>query len=290
MTPSTTTTNPATSPATNPATNPVTNTSTPAAVPFRRRPFVGGNWKMNLLAAEVVALAESIAAPSGGDGGAGGVDVVVFPPFPYLATVRPVLRPGVQLGGQDCSAEKQGAFTGQVGAAMLRDVGCASVLIGHSERRHGLGETDALLSRKIGQALDAGLVPVLCVGETLAERESGRAHGVIDAQLRGSLAGHAESALATLVVAYEPVWAIGTGRTATPDDAAEAHRTVRRTLKELYSARFSEQVRVIYGGSVNARNAAELLAREEIDGGLVGGASLVASDFAAIIAAASRRS
>ena len=271
-----------------------------------RRPFVGGNWKMNLDRVQAAALARA-ACDAMREHGAR-VDGAVFPAFVHLETVLKTVHGAVygavygmeaapspaggapMVGGQDCSAEGAGAFTGQVSAPMLKDLGCGCVLIGHSERRHGLGESDALLARKVGRALDAGLVPVLCVGETLAERESGQAHAVIDAQLRGSLAGHAESALPTLVVAYEPVWAIGTGRTATPDDAAEAHRTVRRTLKDLYSARFSERVRVIYGGSVNARNAAELFAREEIDGGLVGGASLVASDFAAIISAASRRS
>lgn len=253
-----------------------------------RKPFLGGNWKMNLLTTEAAALASAISLTDSREARA--VDIAVFPPFPYLAAVRAALGDSAQLGAQDCSAEKQGAFTGQVSAAMLRDIGCASVLIGHSERRHGLGEDNPLLSRKLARALESHLTPVLCVGETLAERESGRANAVIDAQLRGSLAGHAETALSTLVIAYEPVWAIGTGRTATPEDAAAAHRAVRQTLSDMYSARFAEQTRVIYGGSVNAKNAADLFAREEIDGGLVGGASLVAADFAAIIAAAASAS
>ncbi|MFM1822526.1 MAG: hypothetical protein RI967_792 [Planctomycetota bacterium] len=252
----------------------------------QRVPFVGGNWKMNTTRGEALALAEAVAASARAHAGA---EVAVFPPFPYLAVAAPALGGAVALGAQDCSAEAKGAFTGQVSATMLADTGCRAVLIGHSERRHGLGETDQVLSRKIGQALAAGLVPVLCVGETLDEREAGRAHEVVAAQLQGSLAGHAEEVLGTLVVAYEPVWAIGTGRTASPDDAAEAHRTVRRTLGVLYSDRFAEQCRVIYGGSMNAKNAAELLAHEEIDGGLVGGASLVAADFGVIVAAAARR-
>jgi triosephosphate isomerase len=248
-----------------------------------RTPFIGGNWKMNLDRAGAAALAAAVGpAPAG-------VEVALFAPFVYLADALASRGARVVVGGQDCSAETHGAFTGQTSAAMLRDIGCGAVLIGHSERRHGLGETDAVLSRKLGRALEAGLVPVLCVGETLVEREEGRTHAVVEAQLRGSLAGHAEEALAPLVIAYEPVWAIGTGRTATPDDAAEAHRTVRRTLGVLYSARFAERVRVIYGGSMNAKNAADLLAREEIDGGLVGGASLSATDFGTIIAAASAR-
>lgn len=254
----------------------------------QRKPFVGGNWKMNLLTADAVALARAVALTD--DREARAVDIAVFPAFPYLGAVGSALGNTIQLGAQDCSGEKQGAFTGQVSAGMLRDIGCSAVLIGHSERRHGLGENDALLSRKVARALESNLIPVLCVGETLAEREAGRANAVIGAQLRGSLAGHAETALSTLVVAYEPVWAIGTGRTASPEDAAAAHRAVRQTLSDMYSARFAEQTRVIYGGSVNAKNAADLFAREEIDGGLVGGASLVVADFAAIIRAAASAS
>jgi triosephosphate isomerase len=256
------------------------------ATPVARVPFVGGNWKMNLTRFGAVDLACATAVATAGRG----VECVVFPPFVFLADAVAAESVDMRIGAQDCSAESQGAFTGQVSAAMLREIGCSAVLIGHSERRHGLGETDEVLARKVGRALEAGLIPVLCVGETLAEREAGNAHRVIETQLRGSLAGHSEDALATLVVAYEPVWAIGTGRTATPDDAAEAHRTVRNTLASMYSARFAEQARVIYGGSVNAKNAADLFSREEIDGGLVGGASLNANDFGAIvIAAASRR-
>jgi len=253
-----------------------------------RKPFVGGNWKMNLHSAGAAALARAVALTD--DREARAVDIVVFPAFPYLGTVGHALGSSLRLGAQDCSAELQGAFTGQVSAGMLRDVGCGAVLIGHSERRHGLGENDALLTRKLARALESSLTPVLCVGETLAEREAGRANATIEAQLRGSLTGHAETALQTLVIAYEPVWAIGTGRTATPEDAAAAHRAVRQTLSDMYSARFAEQTRVIYGGSVNAKNAADLFAREEIDGGLVGGASLVVADFAAIIRAAASAS
>jgi triosephosphate isomerase len=250
-----------------------------------RTPFVGGNWKMNLTRFGAVELACATAVAAAGRG----VECVVFPPVVFLSDMIAAQSDDMHIGAQDCSAETNGAFTGQVSAAMIREAGCSAVLIGHSERRHGLGETDVLLARKVARALEAGLTPVLCVGETLAEREAGNAHAIIETQLRGSLAGHSEDALATLVVAYEPVWAIGTGRTATPDDAAEAHRTVRKTLASMYSARFAEQVRVIYGGSVNAKNAADLFSREEIDGGLVGGASLNANDFGTIIAAASAR-
>jgi triosephosphate isomerase len=227
---------------------------------------------------------------------AAGVDLVLCPPAAYLETVGSALGlsgstspSGVTLGGQTMHDKGSGAFTGEVAPPMLVDLGCRYVILGHSERRHKMGETDAQIKAKLVAAQAAGLEVILCLGETLAEREAGNAHRVIETQLRGSLAGHSEDALATLVVAYEPVWAIGTGRTATPDDAADAHRTVRKTLASMYSARFSEQARVIYGGSVNAKNAADLFAREEIDGGLVGGASLDAADFAAIVAAASSR-
>jgi triosephosphate isomerase len=255
------------------------------ATRLSRTPFVGGNWKMNLTRAGAAELARATADAATGRG----VECVVFPPFVYLADTLVAQSADMSVGAQDCSAEAKGAFTGQVSADMLRDIGCTHVLIGHSERRHGLCETDTLLARKVARVLEVGLVPVLCVGETLAEREAGNAHAVIETQLRGSLAGHSENALAALVVAYEPVWAIGTGRTATPDDAAEAHRTVRKTLASMYSGRFAEQTRVIYGGSVNAKNAADLFSRDEIDGGLVGGASLHAGDFATILSAASAR-
>jgi triosephosphate isomerase len=241
---------------------------------------------MNLARASGAELAASIAAAARQHAGA---EVCVFPPFPYLEVIHSALGGAAAVGGQDCSDQRSGAFTGQVAASMLKDVGCGAVLIGHSERRHGLGEHDALLSEKLRRAVESGLVPVLCVGETLGERESGRAHDTIETQLRGCLTAHSEDSMARLVVAYEPVWAIGTGRTATPDDAADAHRTVRRTLADLYSASFSESVRVIYGGSVNAKNADDLFQREEIDGGLVGGASLKGDEFTAIIAAASAR-
>lgn len=249
-----------------------------------RTPFVGGNWKMNTTRESGIRLLAELAARPRHRG----VEVAVYPPFPYLAGVA-ANAADLIVGGQDCSDQNEGAFTGQTSAAMIRDVGGRSVLIGHSERRHGLGETDSMLVRKVARAVEAGLIPVLCVGETLSEREAGAADKVIQAQLNGSLAGLTETQLAALVVAYEPVWAIGTGRTASPEDAAAAHRTVRRTLEAMYSGRFSESVRVIYGGSVNAKNAAELFQQEEIDGGLVGGASLKASDFLAIVEAAASR-
>jgi triosephosphate isomerase len=250
-----------------------------------RIPFVGGNWKMNLMKREVGELVRGVSIAAADSR----VECAVYPSFVYLPDAIAAASAGLSVGGQDCSDELRGAFTGQVSAGMLKDIGCSSVLIGHSERRHGLGESDALISRKLGRALDAAVMPVLCVGETLAHRESGVAHAIIESQLRASLAGHSEAALARLVIAYEPVWAIGTGRTASADDASEAHDTIRRTLAVLYSARFSEAIRVIYGGSVTAKNAADLFSREAIDGGLIGGASLVAADFAQIIAAASAR-
>ncbi len=250
-----------------------------------RTPFVGGNWKMNLARARAIELACAVESAAGQLA----VEWAIFPAAVHLDAVAASLTERSHLGSQDCSAHADGAFTGQVSAEMLADIGCTSVLIGHSERRHGLGESDALLSRKLGRALKGSLVPILCVGETLHQRDAGDAHAIIRSQLRGGLAGHEEDTLGPLIVAYEPVWAIGTGRTATADDAADAHRTVRQTLEDLYSARFAQRVRVIYGGSVNAKNAAELFSREEIDGGLIGGASLNATDFGAIMTAAAAR-
>jgi triosephosphate isomerase len=217
------------------------------------------------------------------------VDIVVCPAFTALDAVsKAIIESNIRLGAQNMGDNGYGAFTGEIAPGMLRDLSVRYVILGHSERRQYQKESDELVARKAAAAHTANLIPIVCVGETLAERESGRAHDVIRTQLHGTLAGQTLNA-AKLVIAYEPVWAIGTGRTATPDDAAEAHRTIRQTLADLYDVRFSESVRVIYGGSVNSKNAAELFVREEIDGGLVGGASLVAADFAVIVAAAAAK-
>ncbi len=258
-----------------------------------RIPFVGGNWKMNTELATAAELAEAVSTGVS----AGGerpiverVDVAVFPPFPYLQAVGHALgHRSVMLGAQDVSAEDGGAFTGQVSANMLTDLGVQVALVGHSERRHGLGENDELLARKTRIALDYGLIVTLCVGETLAERKSNEHFGVIERQLREGLADVEADDLRQVVIAYEPVWAIGTGNTATPQDAQAAHAHVRRVLSAMFGEVEAEALRIIYGGSMNAANAAELMRQPDIDGGLIGGASLKPADFTAIAAAAASR-
>lgn len=208
-------------------------------------------------------------------------DLVVCAPFPYLAQAITALSTArVMVGAQDVSPWQQGAYTGEVSAAMLADIGCRWVLVGHSERRSMHGETDQLVADKAQAALDAGLTPVVCVGETLAQHEAGQAHAVIAAQLQPVLALGA-SAVANMVIAYEPVWAIGTGRTASPEQAQEVHAGIRASLIQLGVP----QVRILYGGSVNASNAASLFSMSDINGALVGGASLMAEEFLRIAAA-----
>lgn len=215
------------------------------------------------------------------------VDTVVFPPFPYLMPVGHTLgHHSVQLGGQDCSSEANGAFTGQVSAEMLVDIGAKWVVIGHSERRHGLNETDALLHDKMHIAIESGLSVVFCVGETGQEREACRAEAIIARHVRQGFKELSAETVRNVVVAYEPVWAIGTGVTATPDDAQQMHAFLRGVLADLYDSRFAAQTRIVYGGSVNAKNARALFDQPDVDGGLIGGASLKAQDFATICRAA----
>ena len=213
-------------------------------------------------------------------------EVLVCPPFVYLWETSRLLKDSdVQLGGQSVSAESQGAFTGEVSAAMLRDVGCRYTLVGHSERRHLYGESDALVARKFVAAQAHGLVPVFCVGETLDERESERTKEVVARQIDAVLSVTGVRAFAKAIVAYEPVWAIGTGRNASPEQAQEVHELIRTKLAAL-DGMIAKSVRILYGGSVKASNARELFAMPDIDGGLVGGASLKADEFAQICAAA----
>ena len=267
-----------------------------ATMGTNRTPFIGGNWKMNLngvaakaLVQELIqALAPHCNSPSSSQSRS--VEIAVFPPYPYLSTVVSGLRGiDIAVGGQDCSPAEKGAFTGQVSAGILRDIGCTMCIIGHSERRHGLHESDALVGEKVTAALAAGLGVVLCVGETRSEREAGQAHMVNARQLRAALAGVNGPSLSKVVIAYEPVWAIGTGLSATPDDAQEAHHEIRKQLRSLYDAELSESVRIVYGGSLNAANAQILCALPDVDGGLVGGASLKAADFETVCAAAAAR-
>lgn len=248
-----------------------------------RKPFVAGNWKMNLDKAAVTALVDGLLARNFD----GSVDVAVCPPFVYAPLVADKLSGSViGVGGQNAYFEKTGAFTGEISCDMLRDVGCQYVILGHSERRHVFGETDEMVNRKTLAALEAGLTPIVCVGETLEEREQGRTHDVIKNQFNGSLAGLTVEQMSRVVIAYEPVWAIGTGKVATPEQAEEVHLDLRKMLETGYNSEVAENVRIQYGGSVKPDNAGELLSQPNIDGALVGGASLKADDFAAIIAAA----
>lgn len=244
-----------------------------------RRKLIAGNWKMNPgTLEEALALAAAVAA--GADAVGDGVDLLVIPPAPYLAAVKQALAGRVWLGGQNLSTETKGAFTGEVSGSMLRSVGASHVLCGHSERRQLFGESSELVGKKVRAALRDGLVPVLCVGETLAEREAGTTNAVVAAQLEGGLDG--VSGTAGVVVAYEPVWAIGTGRVATPEQAQDAHAFIRGWLAERWG---QSGTLVLYGGSVKADNARELLSQVDVDGALVGGASLDAKGFLAIAAA-----
>jgi triosephosphate isomerase (TIM) len=248
-----------------------------------RQPLVAGNWKMHGSRVENAQLVGGLLdlLQSGKR-----AEIMLCPPFPYLMeTARLLKDSGVALGAQSVCAEAQGAFTGEVSAAMLKDVGCRYVLVGHSERRQLFSENDNLVARKFVAAQSQGLVPVLCVGETLDEREGDQTTAVVARQLEAVLAVSGIQSLAKAVVAYEPVWAIGTGRTATPDQAQAVHAMIRAKLAER-DATIGGSVRILYGGSVKASNAQELFAMPDIDGGLVGGASLKADEFARICAGA----
>ncbi|MCX7414174.1 MAG: triose-phosphate isomerase [Planctomycetia bacterium] len=251
-----------------------------------RKKIVAGNWKMNLDRAKARELTAAVAARVGE---AGGVELVLCPPALYVETVATALHlaggkspSGVALGGQNMHDKASGAFTGEVAPAMFVDLGCQYVILGHSERRTLFGETDAIVNAKTKAALAAGLTPIVCVGETLEEREGGRTDAVVTTQVRGSLAGLSAADIEKIVVAYEPVWAIGTGKVATPLQAQEVHALIRSLLAGLASPEVAGKVRIQYGGSVKPDNAADLACQPDIDGALVGGASLKADDFLGI--------
>jgi triosephosphate isomerase (TIM) len=249
---------------------------------MHRTPLVAGNWKMNGRRAMAASLAAEIAAAA-----PAGVEVVLCPPLVYLDTVAGALRgSAVVLAAQNLDEHEDGAFTGEVSAAMLADVGCGYVLVGHSERRTLFAESNARVADKFFRALSAGLRPVFCVGETLAEREAGNTARVIDAQLDAVFSRATTSQMAGVVIAYEPVWAIGTGVTASPEQAQDVHAHIRTRLQAVFGAPLAQSLRLLYGGSVKADNAASLFAGADIDGGLVGGASLDAATFLAICQAA----
>jgi triosephosphate isomerase len=245
------------------------------------RPLILGNWKMHLTAAQASALVGDLLArlPETADR-----EVAIAPPFTALAAVADLLREGpVRLAAQDLFWEEEGPYTGEVSPTMLQELGVAYVIVGHSERRRHLGETDLMVGRKARAALRSDLRPVVCVGEQEAARESGRAHGVVRAQLLHAVEDLPRGDVPRLAIAYEPIWAIGTGKAATPSDAAEMHTLIRRELERLFGEP-ARRVRVLYGGSVTARNIDSFMARPEIDGALVGGASLKAEEFARIAA------
>jgi triosephosphate isomerase (TIM) len=250
-----------------------------------RPKLIAANWKMNKSISEAVSFAGEFTRASRPPN----CDIVVIPSF---LCVRPIAEAlagtSVWVGAQDLHWEKSGAFTGEVSAPMVKDAGATYVLVGHSERRHGMGETDDVVAKKFAAALREGLTPILCVGETLAEREGGFQTHVVERQLSVAFTGaSAEDARAT-IIAYEPVWAIGTGRTATPDDAATMHLAIRSWIEGRFGPAVANALRILYGGSVNATNAADLLARDGIDGLLVGGASLEVASFVEIVKAAAR--
>lgn len=249
-----------------------------------RKYLIAGNWKMNLLRDSSVALVHSLLdslTPQDT------VEVAVCPPAVYLHDVGAALRGShVALGAQNMSAAESGAYTGEVSGSMLCDLDCRYVILGHSERRQLFGETDALVNEKIQAAFQNKLLPIVCVGETLEQREANETAAVIKSQVNGSLAGLTPEQGSQLVIAYEPVWAIGTGKTATPEQAEEVHAQIRGLLAEQFGQEIADAIRIQYGGSVKPDNAEELLGQNNIDGALVGGASLKADSFAAIIAAA----
>ena len=251
-----------------------------------RKPFVAGNWKMNMDGRSSVELVERIASGSV-EVASQHVTVAVCPPFVYLQSVTKALSSSnIAVGAQDMYFEPEGAFTGEISASMLKDVGCSYCLCGHSERRHVIGEPDELINKKVAAAVSGGLLPILCVGELLEEREASQTNDVVTRHVKEGLAGLSAEKLQAVTIAYEPVWAIGTGLTATPDQAQEVHDFIRRLLGQMYDEKTAEEIRILYGGSVKPNNAAELMGQKDIDGVLVGGASLKADDFLAIIQAA----
>lgn len=244
-----------------------------------RRPLIAGNWKMNLDRAQCAVLAEAVVA----NADAHDCEFLLCPPALYLSTVgEAVSNSGVGLGAQDCHANESGAHTGDISAAMLADIGCAYVILGHSERRADHGESDADVAAKVSAAWGQGLRAIICVGETDGERDSGRTLEVVSGQIRGSVPNGADAA--NTVIAYEPVWAIGSGKTPTPADVAEVHGAIRAILAENAGNAAADGIRILYGGSLKPDNAAEFLALDDVDGGLIGGASLKAEDFLAIAA------
>jgi triosephosphate isomerase len=246
-----------------------------------RQPIIAGNWKMNKDVKETIALVNDIKRDVFS---VENVEIVICPPFTNLSDAGEMLiESNIALGAQNCYWEKEGAFTGEVSVDMIKSVGCRYVIIGHSERRQYFGETDETVNLRVKAAIEGGLIPIMCIGEILDQREAGKTLDVVRTQITDGLKGFDEELLDTLVIAYEPVWAIGTGKTATPDQAQEVHSFIRGLLGELFSESFSNSRRILYGGSVKPDNIEELMRKEDVDGGLVGGASLKAESFNALV-------
>jgi triosephosphate isomerase len=246
-----------------------------------RLPFMAGNWKMNKTVGEALDLVRELKAAISG---VKTVEVAVAPPFTALYAIRKELEgSSIHLAAQNLYWEEKGAFTGEVSPLMLKEVGCDYVIIGHSERRQFFGETDETVNRRIKAALAQGLKVIFCIGETLREREEGKTFSVIESQVEGGLKGLGDQEMTNMVIAYEPVWAIGTGKTATPEQAEEVHRFIRGKIEKLYSREVSEEIRIQYGGSVTPDNIKGLMNQPNIDGALVGGASLEAESFSKIV-------
>ncbi len=246
-----------------------------------RKPFIAGNWKMNTNSATAVALAAGVVNELQD---VDTVDVALCPPYVYLQSVAAALSASnVALGAQDVYFEGNGAFTGEISCEMLKDCSCTYVILGHSERRHVLGESDELINRKLKAAIAGGLMPIFCVGELLEQRDAGKTMDVVEQQIRKGLDGLCDERIQAVTIAYEPVWAIGTGRTATPDQAQEVHAMIRQLVATICDPSVAEAMRIQYGGSAKPSNTAELMAQPDVDGLLVGGASLKAEDFSKMI-------
>jgi len=247
-----------------------------------RKPVIAGNWKMYKLLSEAVDTALALKPLVAN---ANHCEVVIAPVFTALKNVTSRLEgSNIKVAAQDCAAASQhGAHTGEVAADMIKDVGCSHVIVGHSERRQFYGETDATVNAKVKSAIQAGLTPIVCVGEMLAEREAGKAQSVVKTQLQGGLDGLTVADTERIIIAYEPVWAIGTGKTATPEQAQEMHGVIRQSISEVHGKAVADGMRILYGGSVKPENIAELMSQDDVDGALVGGASLEADSFAKIV-------
>lgn len=246
-----------------------------------RKPFIAGNWKMNMDRSGSEALAKGLAQQLAD---IENVDMAVCPPYVYLDAVANALaNSNIALGAQNVYFEEKGAFTGEISCAMLKDICCTYAIIGHSERRHVMGEDDELINKKVSMAVSSGLLPILCVGELLEQREAGKTDEIVKTQVEKGLAGLSKEKVEAITIAYEPVWAIGTGKTATKEQAQEVHAMIRALLENMYDKLLAEHVRIQYGGSAKPANCEELMSQPDVDGLLVGGASLKVEDFADMI-------